>query len=172
MYPDSFIERFNGFVAEPCESNNCMEWTGTIHRDGYGILWRGRERYAHRHSYVIHKGSIPPGLCIRHTCDNKKCVNPEHLIIGTRRDNTKDALDRGLILQGSRRRSDVSEDDVLEARKAFHGGKQTLRELSKRLNMGLSQTSDVLWGRLWRHVPMPDGVKARPRRRPLKKDTR
>lgn len=171
MYPDSFIERFFENVGEPTESG-CMEWQGPINAGGYGLMWRGRERYAHRHSYIIKHGSIPPGACVRHTCDNKKCVNPDHLLLGSRRDNTKDALDRGLLCRGSKRRPDLTEAAVFDARVAFHKQAKSLSSLSRALNMCLSQTSDVLWGRLWCHVPMPEGVEARPRRRPLKKDLR
>ena len=73
-------------------------WICTSHRYdtcGYpqvrrnGKIWRG-----HRYSYTIHKGDIPEGLVIRHTCDNPNCINPNHLILGTQKDNVKDMFDR------------------------------------------------------------------------------
>jgi hypothetical protein len=51
--------------------------------------------YAHQYMYRLTKGSVPEGLVVRHTCDNPSCVNPEHLIVGTYKDNTQDAVARG-----------------------------------------------------------------------------
>ena len=53
------------------------------------VFWRG-----HRYSYTIHKGDIPEGQVVRHTCDNPNCINPDHLILGTQKDNVKDMLER------------------------------------------------------------------------------
>ena len=77
-------------------SNGC--WICTSHtkdQSGYpqvrrnGKIWRG-----HRYSYTIHKGDIPEGQVVRHTCDNPNCINPDHLILGTQRDNVNDIFDR------------------------------------------------------------------------------
>jgi len=50
---------------------------------------------AHRFSYIVHKGDIPNGLVVMHTCDNPRCINPKHLILGTRKQNTQDMIDKG-----------------------------------------------------------------------------
>ena len=73
--------------------NDCWEWKGQKFRTGYGRLDNLR---AHRISYILSKGKIPDGLIIMHQCDNKSCVNPNHLDAGTYSQNTKDAYDRGL----------------------------------------------------------------------------
>ncbi len=57
----------------------------------------GRRIRAHRLAFLATKGSIPEGMVVRHTCDNPECINPEHLILGTRRDNTHDMLARGRV---------------------------------------------------------------------------
>lgn len=77
----------------------CWEWTGSRVR-GYGYFgaW-GRVRLAHRVSWQLRHGEIPPGLCILHRCDNPSCVRPGHLFIGTQRDNMQDAKRKGRTWQ-------------------------------------------------------------------------
>lgn len=71
--------------------SGCHEWQSTIKRDGYGQFHHdGRAQRAHKVSYELFKGEVPSGVVIMHTCDNKKCVNPDHLKLGTTRDNIAD----------------------------------------------------------------------------------
>ncbi len=169
-YPAPFIERFRAQTSEP-DDNGCMLWEGTCDK-GYGIAWRNGERYAHRHSWQIANGRIPFGKIVRHKCDVKNCVNPEHLLVGTHADNAKDALERNRYASGSKRRPDITDDIILDARARYHSKQVKLPALAQELNMCKSQVSDIMWGRLWRDVPMPKGVRPRPRRRKLKRDRR
>lgn len=74
----------------------CIEWWGRRAATGYGLISEGsRDRLAHRHIYRECFGAIPDGLLVLHHCDNRPCVNPEHLYAGTHRDNTRDAIVRG-----------------------------------------------------------------------------
>lgn len=87
----SYIE--NRSIPEP--STGCWLWDGQVDKDGYG---RFRERYpgpwikAHRASFLCHKGQIPDGLGVLHTCNLRCCVNPDHLYAGTQKDNVRDML--------------------------------------------------------------------------------
>lgn len=82
------------FQAGPSDPAACWEWPGPRDTDGYGRAIRGkRYRRAHRVSYELANGPIPAGLCVLHRCDNRPCVRPSHLFLGTRRDN---ALDKTL----------------------------------------------------------------------------
>jgi len=65
----------------------CWLWMGCTDRAGYGVL---SGRRAHRISWELHHGSIPPGKIVRHRCDNPSCVNPDHLLLGTHYDNAVD----------------------------------------------------------------------------------
>lgn len=76
--------------------DDCWPWLGGCDRDGYGML--GKKR-AHRVSYTLECGPIGPGLLIRHRCDNPPCVNPRHLLVGTQKDNSRDAVERRRIRQ-------------------------------------------------------------------------
>lgn len=75
--------------------NGCLEWQGTIETHGYGVL--GNHELAHRVMYTLTKGPIPFGKIVCHTCDNRPCINSEHLFVGGHADNTIDALNKGRI---------------------------------------------------------------------------
>lgn len=81
------------YVTSP---TGCWEYTGGIDRCGYGKFAVGKRRLgAHKVSYVLHRGSIDPGLVVMHTCDNPTCINPDHLQLGTVRDNVHDCIAKG-----------------------------------------------------------------------------
>ena len=85
---------FRKFVVS---DSGCWEWSGLRHRSGYGhfTLPGHKKVRAHRLSYELHKGPIPDGLFVLHRCDNPPCVNPEHLWLGTAKDNLHDAIKKG-----------------------------------------------------------------------------
>ena len=80
------------------QEDGCWHWMGARQVNGYGSLaTRGEAwgtRYAHRWSYMHHKGEIPEGKMIRHTCDVRHCVNPHHLVAGDSVDNVRDMIER------------------------------------------------------------------------------
>jgi len=86
-------------------ATQCWNWTGCISH-GYGVLKLGGRagavRRVHRLSWEVHRGSIPSGLCVLHTCDNRACINPDHLWLGTYRDNNQDAWRKGRNARGTR----------------------------------------------------------------------
>lgn len=91
------IQRFMAFGWDVTESG-CWEWRGSRarRRGGYGQLNdRGKMLKTHRLAYEHFKGKIPDGMVVRHTCDNPPCCNPDHLLVGTLRDNSQDSVRRG-----------------------------------------------------------------------------
>lgn len=79
--------------------NGCWNWVGAVMRSrgGYGAFNRGNRKVisAHRFSWEVHNGSIPKGMFVCHHCDNPKCVRPNHLFLGTHKDNMSDATEKG-----------------------------------------------------------------------------
>lgn len=78
--------------------NECWPWIGTIGQYGYGLVQHGHTNWrAHRLSYTINTGPIPDGLVVMHACDNRACINPAHLSLGTVADNNADMRAKGRI---------------------------------------------------------------------------
>lgn len=76
--------------------SGCWNWAKSRNKDGYGLKYAdGRKHYAHRWMYEQHKGRIPEGHGVLHSCDNPACVNPEHLFTGTQKDNMQDCIRKG-----------------------------------------------------------------------------
>ena len=118
----SDIDRFWEFF-EVTDSNKCWIWTGGINSNGRGIFWlNGKTELAHRVSHEINIGKIPEGLWVLHRCDNGKCVNPNHLFLGTCLDNVRDMIAKGrkVTLRGSDDpKSKLIEEQVLRIRSLY-----------------------------------------------------
>jgi len=95
-------------IPEP--NSGCWLWLGapTKKKNGYGVVCGGTAKYgtywhvpAHRYSYMVFRGPIPEGMCVLHKCDNGLCVNPDHLWIGTQKDNMHDCVRKGRFRGGN-----------------------------------------------------------------------
>ena len=88
----SLVERFHKYVRK---TDGCWEWTGSKLK-GYGRLYHnGRLVATHRLSWTIHYGPVPDAIYVCHKCDNRGCVRPSHLFLGTHSDNIRDSVRKG-----------------------------------------------------------------------------
>ena len=136
--------------------NNCLEFHGSKAR-GYGkIYFNGKLRLIHRLSYELHNSEIKENLLVRHKCDNRACWNPDHLELGTYKDNMKDMVDRGHSGRThnngiSNGRSKLSEQDVKEIKKLIASGIKH-KEIAGIYSVDRSQVSKIRLNKTWKHV--------------------
>lgn len=129
-------ERFSSKVLEVV--SGCHEWQSTIHRDGYGKFWfDGKQVAAHRVSFLLHNGSLDAGKMVLHKCDNRKCVNPDHLYLGDAKQNAKDRTERFREWHCTR----VSFEDVLKVREMYATGQYSQESLAKMFGCDQTQIS-------------------------------
>lgn len=136
------LDRFNKFVERIPEST-CHYWSGSVDRSGYGYFKiNGKTIKAHRASYLLHKDEIPQGFFVCHSCDNPTCVNPDHLWVGTARDNNMDMTKKGRQRHPGHGKdyygpknpnAKLSEEDLDFIVKNYKRGKA--EELSKKFNV-------------------------------------
>lgn len=137
--------------------NGCWEWTWSKATGGYGGFFRdGKSQRAHRVSYEAFVGKIPKGLVIRHACDNPACINPDHLDVGTMKDNALDREARGRRdVKGEQiGTSKLTEKEVLEIKRSD----LSLTFLSEIYGVGKSNIWLIRTGKSWKHLNTATGL--------------
>ena len=144
------LQRFAAKVADAEDGSGCWLWTGAVGSDGYGRVRREQVTYsAHRLAYEMFKSPIPEGLCVMHRCDKPLCVNPAHLVLGTKADNSQDMLRKG---RQGRTEPKLSYDDVRQIRRMLAAG-STKSEVSERFDICRSTVQDIESGACWNEQP-------------------
>ena len=151
---EEWKQRFDAKWKED-EATGCWVWTGATASKGYGEIKIPRTRKqipAHRLSYLIHRGPIPPGKCVLHKCDNPPCVNPQHLFVGTKLDNALDMVSKMRHVYGERQGAHkLKEADVLAIHNLMKLGVPQIR-IAQMFGVGPMQISRIKRGQRWRHV--------------------
>jgi hypothetical protein len=133
----------------------CWLWTGSDDGrsdsgEGYGkFLYEGRSIRAHRVAYMLTHGEIPEGNCIMHMCDNPKCVNPEHLLPGTHKENMADKISKGRGGNGVKRAYRLLTDD--QAREIYQSQKSN-RALAREYGMDPGSVRSIKRGDTYKHA--------------------
>jgi len=152
------VERFWKLVRK---TDACWLWAGNIGRDGYGRIRASKTELllAHRLSWMIHFVAIPEGMFVCHKCDNPKCVNPEHLFLGTPLDNMRDMIAKGrerhVNLYGSEHgMAKLNEEKVMDIRRTYlkYSRDYGAPALAKKYGVTKTTIKNVANNKIWRHV--------------------
>lgn len=133
-------------------TDGCWLWKGAGVK--YGVFWfAGANESAHKVSYMLHKGDIPLGMQVCHTCDHPKCVNPEHLFLGTAKDNAQDRVrkDRNRKQHGElQEMSKLSNEQVRELRRSYKTGEVSQASLARYYSVSPTTVHDIVHNRIYK----------------------
>lgn len=159
------------------QETGCWEWQGSVNEWGYGTMGGdgGGSVQAHRVSFAVFNGYVPRGSCVCHRCDNPRCVNPEHLFLGTNSDNVADKVEKKRQARGETRgdryargarhgaathpesfvgsgngRAKLTEDDVRRLRAMAPA--LSVSELARNFGITRGVASKIVRRELWKHV--------------------
>ena len=153
----NYLERFWSKVRK---GDFCWDWTHAVSRGGYGKFSVKRSKWveAHRISYLIENGVIPDGICVLHKCDNKICVRPDHLFLGTHKDNIQDCISKGRARFGSNpyhgqdHPNSKLANGVISIIRKYRKKGWKLREIAELCQVSQSLISMILNGKRWKHI--------------------
>ena len=142
------------------KTDGCWLWQGTRTDEGYGVFYCGPKRKAaHRVSWELYRGPLPRGAFVRHDCDSRLCVNPDHLILGDHWDNMDDMVRRGRAAHGEKHwLSKATEQQAESMREEYATGKTSVRKLAAKHRLGRTTVHAILTGRTWRRVQGPQSA--------------
>lgn len=154
------------FWSHVDKSGDCWEWTAGKSSRGYGLFSLGAKHEgsmpAHRFAWTIENGPIPDGLFVCHKCDNRKCVNPSHLFLGTHADNMRDMREKGrgprgdrhwkrryphLVKRGERcHKAKLTDAQVKTIVHDYYSGESSARDLAKRFGVSAAHVTAITKG--------------------------
>lgn len=148
----SLKERFHQSYRKM--EHDCWEWNGTIHSvHGYGIIQENRkDLLAHRVAWKLYYGDTN-NLCVLHKCDNRICVNPDHLFLGSRVDNNLDRNNKGRQAKGEKQHSaKLTEKEVIEIRQRIAVFNERCINIAEDYNVSRSAINQIKLRKTWKHL--------------------
>jgi len=138
----------NKFKVDP--NNNCWIWQGFKDKDGYGsIIINQKMNKPHRVMWEIHNGPIPEGINVLHKCDNPPCVNPDHLFLGSQKDNIQDCIKKDRFVRGEKNgRAKLTKNKVI---KIYYDNRK-YAEIAKDFSVSKASVGSIKKGRNWAHL--------------------
>ena len=143
--------------VDKCETG-CWEWRGYTNSEGYGVINKdGKKMLSHRVSYEIHHPLTQPiqdiKMCVMHSCDNPKCVNPAHLSLGTHQDNMTDKVEKGRHPIGEQiHQAKLTEQQVIEIRNRYTGKRGQHQQIATEYGLDRSTISKIITRKTWANL--------------------
>lgn len=144
------MNEIDRFEAKFSKGDGCWNWNAAKGSKGYGHFWlRGRPRPASQASYLLYCGPIEDGLFVLHRCDNRLCVNPDHLFLGTVQDNTADMVSKNRQAKGeASAHAKLTEKQVRQIRE----DSRSQRKIGEAYGISHTQVGQIKAGTSWRHA--------------------
>lgn|SRR3990167_6701040 len=130
----------------------CWLWTGSTNNTGYGRININRKvKLAHRVSFEMKNGKIKEGMSVLHRCDNPLCVNPKHLMVGTRKENNADMWAKNRGIKGENASwSKLTQEKVDDIRKIYQTEKISMRKLARNFNVSYTTINFIIHKKTWK----------------------
>lgn len=143
------------FEKRVIRKSGCWDWSTKGNGSKYIRMDYARKEKrisAHRYSYLIHKGEIPKGMFVCHSCDNPRCTNPEHLFLGTCKDNLVDMAKKNRNRTGENHaNSKIKIKDVIKIKKLLSLGVSAAR-ISRDLHISIHIIYPIKQGKTWKNI--------------------
>lgn len=154
---DQVIETRFWNTVEVGSRTDCWDWKGYIGSTGYGQVWRtlkrcGLSNKAHRWAWYLKNGPILDNMCVLHKCDNRKCVNPNHLFLGTAKDNAQDCTKKGRYALGygeNHLNSKLTAQQVMDMRDRYDAGGVTFAQLGREYRIHEVTARNIIRRKHW-----------------------
>lgn len=128
-------------------TDDCILWTGAINNIGYPVSWKdGKTVYKHRLVANAKAGEV-----VLHTCDVRACINPDHLVIGTSSENSKDMVNKNRQAKGEACGNSKFKEEIIMAVRELQGSLSS-RKVGKHFNMSHANVLDIWNKKIWSHI--------------------
>lgn len=135
------------------DDNGCWIWIASSRRRGYGIVSLNKKQWiASRLSYSLFKGEIPEGMFVCHHCDNPRCINPDHLFLGTAKDNGVDMANKGRSAKGEKNGNvSITAKEASDIKKMLAEGLSG-EKISEKTGISIHIVYHIKTGKTWKHL--------------------